>query len=120
MCTRRWAAPAASPTARSATSTSSPRGSCCWAARSDPANAWVHVVDFGKPVNVCGMAVRDGDLIHADRHGAVVVPAEAVRKLPAAIDLLSRREAVILEACKRPDFGIETLRRAFAEQEDIH
>jgi len=85
-----------------------------------PSHAWVHVVDFGKPVNVCGMAVSDGDLIHADRHGAVVVPADAVRKLPAAIDLLTRREAVILEACKRPDFGIETLRRAFADQDDIH
>ena len=41
-------------------------------------------------------------MIHADYHGAVVIPAEAVKKLPAAIDLISRREKVILDICTRP------------------
>ncbi len=41
-----------------------------------PSHAYVHVVDFGLEVTVHGMAVRSGDLIHADRHGAVVVPID--------------------------------------------
>src|SRR5690606_11786519 len=39
-----------------------------------PSNAHVHLADFGKQIRVAGMVVRSGDLIHADRHGAVVIP----------------------------------------------
>ena len=43
-----------------------------------PSHAFVHVVDFGGNVNIHGMAVKSGDLIHADRHGAVVVPLNTI------------------------------------------
>ena len=43
-----------------------------------PSHAYVHVVDFGIDVTVHGMAVRSGDLIHADRHGAIVVPVDKI------------------------------------------
>ena len=85
-----------------------------------PSHAHVHVVDFGRHVNVFGMAVRHDDVIHADRHGAVVIPPEAVTALPAAVDLLTRREAVILECARGPDFGIERLRQAMTDAADIH
>ena len=85
-----------------------------------PSHAHVHVVDFGGPVNVCGMAVRHDDIVHADRHGAVVIPPEAVKGLPAAVDLLTRREAVILECARGPGFDIERLRQAMADSADIH
>ena len=85
-----------------------------------PSHAHVHVVDFGRPVNVRGMAVRHDDVVHADRHGAVVIPPEAVKELPAAVDLLTRREAVILECARREDFDVERLRQAMADSADIH
>ena len=43
-----------------------------------PSHAFIHV-DFARPVEVAGMRVRDGDLIHADQHGAVVIPDVALR-----------------------------------------
>lgn len=58
--------------------------------------------------------------MHADRHGAVVVPADVVKKIPAAIDLLTRREKVILDAAKAPDFDIEKLKKAMGEADEIH
>ena len=85
-----------------------------------PSHAHVHLVDFGGTVSVFGMVVSANDVIHADRHGAVVVPYDVVEKLPDAIDLLTRREKVVIEASKRPGFSIEHLRRAFAEQSEIH
>ena len=85
-----------------------------------PSHAHVHVADFGKQVNVHGMTVCDGDLIHADRHGAVVIPAAAVAELSAAVELVVRREKVILDACKRPGFDIGTLKQAMAESAEIH
>jgi regulator of RNase E activity RraA len=41
-----------------------------------PSHAYVHVVEFGVSVTIYSMEVKSGDLIHADRHGAVVVPVE--------------------------------------------
>jgi hypothetical protein len=85
-----------------------------------PSHAHVHLVDFGGTVSVFGMVVSANDIIHCDRHGAVVVPPDVVEKIPAAIDLLTRREKVVIEASKRPGFSIADLRRAFAEQSEIH
>ena len=55
-----------------------------------------------------------------DLHGAVVVPEDAVKKIPDAVDLLIRREAVVLEAAKAPDFNFEKLKAAIGTQADIH
>ena len=86
----------------------------------NPSHAYVHPVDFGGPVAVHGMLVEHGDLIHADLHGAVVVPADAVKEIPAAVDLIARREARILAAARAPGFGIDALRAALGEAADIH
>ena len=85
-----------------------------------PSHAWVHVEAFGCDVEVHGMTVRHGDLVHADRHGAVVIPAEAASRLPEAIELCGRREAPILAAARAPGFTVEKLAAAWAEAEDIH
>jgi regulator of RNase E activity RraA len=85
-----------------------------------PSHAYVHVVDFALDVAVAGMAVRSGDLIHADRHGAVTIPAALAPKIPAACDLLTRKEAVILEMARAPGFNVAKLRDALAKQDEIH
>jgi regulator of RNase E activity RraA len=85
-----------------------------------PSHAHVDIVDFGQTVSVAGMIVSANDLIHADRHGAVVIPFEVARRVPDAAMLLARREKVILDACQSPHFGIEDLRQAFARADDIH
>lgn len=85
-----------------------------------PSHAWVHITSHGNPVDVHGMAVCDGDILHADVHGAVVVPAHLVKELPAAIGLIARREAKILDAAREPGFGIEALRAAMANAAEIH
>ena len=65
-----------------------------------PSHAFVHVVDYGINVNIHGMAVKSGDLIHADRHGAVVVPLNTIDPMQAAADGLAAREAKIIDAAK--------------------
>ena len=85
-----------------------------------PSHAHVHLSGFGQEVRIHGMLVRSGDLIHADRHGAVVIPHAVADKIPAACDLLARKEAVILDKARKPGFTVEDLKRAFAEQDDIH
>ena len=83
--------------------------------RVGPSHANVHVVDFACPVTVAGMAVADGDLIHADQHGAVVVPWEVAEQVAEAAAQIARREAVIISAAQKPGFNIDRLREAFGE-----
>ena len=65
-----------------------------------PSHAYVHVVDVGIDVTVHGMAVKSGDLVHADRHGAIVVPVDKIDAMQAALDVLAAREAKIIAAAK--------------------
>lgn len=65
-----------------------------------PSHGFVHVVDIGTPVQVFGMTVREGDLIHADRHGAVAIPNDVLETLDAALDRLLAAEAIILDPLK--------------------
>jgi regulator of RNase E activity RraA len=91
----------------------------CLAGMLSPSHAFVHVVDFGKPVDVFGMNVRDGDIVHADRHGAVAIRPGELEELPAAIDLMARREKCILDAAKAPGFTVEKLRAAFTAMDAV-
>ena len=91
----------------------------CLAATLSPSHGFVQVVDFGKPVEVLGLAVSSGDVIHADYHGAVVMQLAEVEQVPAAIDLMARREKIILEAARAPGFSVARLREAYAASEQV-
>jgi len=85
-----------------------------------PAHAYVRIEETGIPVSIFGMELKHNDLLHADRHGAVVIPAELSEKLPKAIELMISREKVILDACKREDFNYHILRKAIMVSAEIH
>jgi regulator of RNase E activity RraA len=76
-------------------------------------------VDIAKPVDVLGMTVSDGDVVHADMHGAVAFAADLLDKLPAAIDLMARKEKVILDAAKAPGFNFAKLCDALAASDKV-
>jgi regulator of RNase E activity RraA len=88
--------------------------------RIGPSHAHVHMVQFRCEVNIFGMLAGHDDVIHADVHGAVVIPAQAVRALPKAIELLTRREKVILDRARAPGFTSRAMRDALRESGEIH
>jgi regulator of RNase E activity RraA len=77
-----------------------------------PSHAYVHVVDFAVPVNVHGMAVTSHDLVHADRHGAVVVPVDTIAVMVPALDKITKQEARIIEAARAPGATAATIKAA--------
>jgi regulator of RNase E activity RraA len=85
-----------------------------------PSHAWVHAIAYGGVVDVFGMVVRSDDLIHADRHGAVVIPRDVAREVARAAELCARREEPILKVARSPDFSLDALERAMAEAAEIH
>jgi len=50
------------------------------------------------------MQVQPGDLLHADRHGAVVIPVEVADQIPQAAADIAAREAVLINASQQPGF----------------
>ena len=50
----------------------------------------------------------------------VAIPDEAVKQLPAAIDLVSRREKVILDVARAPGFTSAHMREALQRAGEIH
>lgn len=85
-----------------------------------PSHAHVHMLAMEGEVNVAGMLAVHDDVIHADAHGAVVIPAEAVSRLPAAIDLVTRREKVILDMARSSGFSAGRMREALRGAGEIH
>ena len=76
-----------------------------------PSHAYVHVVDIGVSVTIHSMEVKSGDLIHADRHGAIVVPIDTIDAMQAAAEKLAATEARIIAAAKSGG-GVEAIKKA--------
>lgn len=91
----------------------------CLAATLSPSHAYIQVLECGRQVDVLGMVVNSDDIVHADYHGAVVIPAVALDKLPGAIDLMARKEKVILDAARAPGFDVGKMRAAMAASEQV-
>lgn len=85
-----------------------------------PSHAFVHAVDFGGSVTVHGMVVEHNDVIHADLHGAVVIPSDVIKDIPEAVAEMNRREAGILAAARSADFSIDKLKAVISGDGDIH
>lgn len=79
-----------------------------------PSHGFAHVVDFAEPVEIFGMPVADGDLIHADRHGGLVIPGDVVPRLGDAIATLMRSERIILDAVRGKRLSFEEFEKAWA------
>ncbi|MGB7432684.1 MAG: RraA family protein [Ahrensia sp.] len=82
-----------------------------------PSHGFVHVREFGGTVDVFGATVRDGDLIHADCHGMVVIPENVLAALPDAISVLMRSEAIVLNPIKNGPVGIDDFEKLWAQFE---
>ena len=79
-----------------------------------PSHAFVHVREFGKPVSVFGLVVEESDLVHADRHGALVIPSLVIPSLQHAIEKLIATERLVLDPASKPDFDFEAFAKAWA------
>ena len=65
-----------------------------------PSHAHVHWIDYGQGASVLGMDVAEGEVVHADRHGAVRIPEAALEGLPDAIAAVQDRERPLIEAAR--------------------
>jgi hypothetical protein len=63
------------------------------------------------------MRIAQDELVHADRHGALVIPGDVIPELKGAIDSVIANEAIVLGPARKPDFDIKKLEEAWAKFE---
>jgi 4-hydroxy-4-methyl-2-oxoglutarate aldolase len=72
-------------------------------------HAYAHVVDFGEPVEIGGLRIATGDLLHGDLHGVHSIPRESVHDLIRLADEMRREEQELFQYIEARDFNVDKL-----------
>jgi regulator of RNase E activity RraA len=72
-------------------------------------HAYAHIFDIGRTVNVGGMEVRPGDLLHGDRHGVLTIPKEIADRIPSVAAELRHTEQKVIDFCRSSSFSVSKL-----------
>ena len=75
-------------------------------------HAYVHIVEIGKSVEIDGLKIRSGDLLHGDLHGVQNIPLDLAARLPHAAAKISAEEQALIALCRSPEFSLQKLRAA--------
>lgn len=78
-------------------------------------HAYAHIVSVGQPVQIGGLQIAPGDLLHGDQHGVVLVPRAVAGEIPAAAAKIQEKERRLIALCRSNEFSIERLRAAVRE-----
>lgn len=69
----------------------------------------------GVPVQICGLVVKPGDLLHGDENGLALVPREKRELVAEMVERVRAREGTLLEYVRSPQFTLEGLRGRIVE-----
>ncbi len=94
-----------------------PCGFFTFAGEVSVSHSYVHLVDFGAPVRIGGAVISPGDLLHGDRHGVVVIPAEIAPTLAKTAEDVEAAERNLIRYCQAPGFTQEGLKQAYSRLE---
>jgi 4-hydroxy-4-methyl-2-oxoglutarate aldolase len=72
-------------------------------------HAYAHVVEFGQPVEVGGLQIKPGDLLHGDRHGVLSIPLSIAPEIPRIAAELLATERELIDLCRSQDFSFQRL-----------
>ena len=69
-------------------------------------HAYAHVFDFGGTVEIAGLTVHPGDLIHGDLHGVQTIPREIAGRVPAEAREIMKASDELIAFCRSNDFSM--------------
>jgi len=75
-------------------------------------HAYIHIVEIGTPVQIGGLKIQSGDLLHGDLHGVQAIPLEIAPHIPSRAAEITAQEQALIALCRSPEFSIEKLRTA--------
>lgn len=83
-------------------------------------HAYSHIFDFGGAVEVGGLTVQPGDLIHGDCHGVQTVPLEIADRVPAAAREIRQRRQDLIGLRRSASFTVDKLRQTIRDTALLH
>jgi 4-hydroxy-4-methyl-2-oxoglutarate aldolase len=75
-------------------------------------HAYVHIVEVGGAVEVAGLKIQSGDLLHGDLHGVQSIPLDIAGQISTVAERITAKEQELIALCQSKDFSIEKLRTA--------
>jgi 4-hydroxy-4-methyl-2-oxoglutarate aldolase len=69
-----------------------------------------HIVRTGVPVQITGVTVHTGDLLHADENGLITIPESGRDGLPALVETILSKERTLLDLVREEGFTAGQLR----------
>jgi 4-hydroxy-4-methyl-2-oxoglutarate aldolase len=72
-------------------------------------HAYAHIIEFGEPVEIGGLKIHSGELIHGDRHGVLTIPLDVAVKIPGEAAKIIREERELLRFCGSRQFSLPGL-----------
>jgi len=87
----------------------------CFASGATVSHSYAHVVDFGEPVEIDGLKISTGDLLHGDCNGVHSIPLSIAERIPEAVERIRQRESELIRFCKSPDFNAGKLEQILGE-----
>lgn len=85
----------------------------CFAGNVAVSHAYAHIFQFGTAVEIGGLKIEPGDLLHGDQHGILKVPIEIASGIPAVARELLEKEQRLIAMCRSDDFSLDKLRELF-------
>jgi regulator of RNase E activity RraA len=72
-------------------------------------HAYAHVVEFGQSVEIGGLKIHPGDLVHGDRHGIHTIPLSIAPEIPRVAADMLREERELIAFCRSSQFSMQGL-----------
>ena len=72
-------------------------------------HAYAHIIEFGEPVEIGGLKIHSGDLLHGDLHGVLTIPLAVAAEIPAVAARILQEERELMEFCGSPRFSLDAL-----------
>jgi 4-hydroxy-4-methyl-2-oxoglutarate aldolase len=76
-------------------------------------HASYRIVRSGMPVEVAGVTIRPGDMLHADENGLITVPESGRERLPELVESILAKERALLDFVRGENFKAAQLRGRF-------
>ena len=80
-----------------------------YARHSSVSHAYAHITEFGEPVEIDGLNIASGDLLHGDRHGVIDIPLSVVTEVALQAAKIREEERELIQFCRSSRFSLQEL-----------
>jgi 4-hydroxy-4-methyl-2-oxoglutarate aldolase len=82
-------------------------------------HSYAHIVDFGEAIEIGGLKIHPGDLVHGDLHGVHTIPPGIAHEIPQVAAALLAEERALIELCRSPHFSLKKLASILRQTDHI-